>query len=308
MPTMTVMHGSQVYDALHTAFRRMPPDWRTRVKGFLRTQGHGKSSFDWVTARKDAAGKKRLDNALDGLITMLGEEAARGLGGRRCVDFGAGYVPADGVALWLLGASIVVGVDYNSIARPRDVARSVTFADRDRIETRLAALRPDVDWRRRLDAVWKWALEDGRDFPPGYTYLAPVDVVALPDLLPPFDVLVSTSVLEHIAPARLVTLMTVLHARQRAGARQFHRVDLRDHRDFDNDPYGFLDPGAPFDADADADTRGNGMTLHDWENLLDAHPDWGLAIAAFEPGRPLLMPQAAPPVGVVADSLVLSTL
>lgn len=299
--------GSGVYGVAHFLFRRLPPACRTNLKGMLGNQGHGQSSFDWLTARKDATGKKRLDRALDGLIRTLGPETARQIGGKVCIDFGAGYVPTDGVALWLLGAREVHGVDYNDIAKASEVARAVRSADIGRIESQLRALQIDLGWPARLDTVKRWATEGNNGFPPGYRYVAPADVIASPALIPHFDVLVSTSVLEHIPPSLIIAMLDALKSRENSRATQIHRVDLRDHRDFDNDPYGFLDPSTQFDAEADADSRGNGMTLQDWEALLACRPDLGLNVSGYEAGRPHLVPAAAPNPArqVVADCLVL---
>jgi hypothetical protein len=298
-----------LYGTAHTFFRKLPPSWRTGLKKVLKAQGHGESRFDRVTARKDATGKKRLDRVLEGLIETLGLPAASQLKGKVCVDFGAGYVPTDGVALWLLGAREVHGVDYNHIAKPKEIARAVRAADTGHVERQLQALELDLGWTERLDSLRRWASEDADGFPPGYTYVAPADVIAQPALIPGFDVLVSTSVLEHIAPSLMVPLLDALKSRQNENATQAHRVDLRDHRDFDNNPYGFLDPSSDFDAEADADSRGNGMTLRDWERLLDKHPEWDLVVNSYEPGRPHLMPAAAPIASehVVADCVVLRT-
>jgi hypothetical protein len=299
-----------MYGTVHSLFRRLPPSWRTGLKRILGTQGHGQSSFDWLTARKDATGKKRLDRALDGLIGTLGPDTAKQVAGKACIDFGAGYVPTDGVALWLLGASEVYGVDYNNLARPTEIARAVRAADTFRVESQLRELAIDSGWVDRLDRLRRWAQADSNEFPPGYTYVAPADVIASPSLLPNFDVLVSTSVLEHIPPSLMTALLDALKSRENDHAAQIHRVDLRDHRDFDNAPYGFLDPSRQFDADLDADSRGNGMTLHDWEALLASHPEWGLGVSCYEPGRPQLMPAAATVshTHVVADSLVLHSI
>jgi len=298
-------HG--VYGTLHSAFRRLPPSWRTGLKRTLGTRGHGQSNFDWLTARKDATGKKRLDRALDGIIRTLGLDTARQIAGKVCLDFGAGYVPTDGVALWLLGASEVHGIDYNNIARPSEIALAVRAADAGRIEDQLHALKIDAGWSDRLDMLRQWALVSDRGFPPGYSYVAPVDAIASPLLLKTFDVLVSTSVLEHIPPSLIAALLDALKSRENEGATQVHCVDLRDHRDFDNAPYDFLDPSKPFDAEADADSRGNGMTLRDWEALLANHPEWNLAVSGYEAGRPHLMPATVPVSTrrVVADSVVL---
>jgi hypothetical protein len=299
-----------VYGTVHSLFRRLPPSWRTGLKRTLGRSGHGRSNIDWLTARKDATGKKRLDRALEGLISTLGPDTAQRIAGKTCIDFGAGYVPTDGVALWLLGAREVHGVDYNNIARPTEIARAVRAADADRVGSHLQSLAIDSGWVDRLDRLRRWALAGSHEFPPGYTYVAPADVIASPSVLPKFDVLVSTSVLEHIPPSLMTELLDALKSRENDNATQFHRVDLRDHRDFDNAPYGFLDPSKQFDADLDADSRGNGMTLHDWEALLASHPEWGLGVSGYEAGRRHLMPAAVAvsDTHVVADSLVLRSI
>ena len=304
---MTSTRDAGAFGAVHALFLKLPPTWRTELKRILGNQGHGRSGFDWLTARKDATGKKRLDRALEGLIETLGPETARNLGGKVCIDFGAGYVPTDGIALWLLGASEVHGVDYNYLARPREIARAVRAADTGRIENQLRALQLEFAWSDRLDTVRRWAMKDVDSFPPGYAYVAPADVIASPFRVPNFDVLVSTSVLEHIPPSLVISMLDALKSRENECATHIHRVDLRDHRDFDSDPYGFLDPSRQFDAEVDADSRGNGLTLHDWEALLAGHPELGLEVSGYEAGRPHLMPAAAPKSAthVVADCVVL---
>lgn len=303
---MVSVNDYGVYGTLHSLFRTIPPSWRSGLKRILGAQGHGQSSVDWLTARKDATGKKRLDRALDGLLSTLGQQTAEHIAGKVCIDFGAGYVPTDGVCLWLLGASEVHGVDYNDIAKPREIARAVRAADFGRVQSRLQALQLDPGWRGRLDRLRSWAQAGDHELPPGYSYVAPADVIESPSLLPTFDVLVSASVLEHIPPSRITALLDALKSRQNDRAMQVHRVDLRDHRDFDNDPYGFLDPSRQFDAESEADSRGNGMTLSDWTALLAEHPEWDLRVGEFEAGRPHLMPSTTPvpATHVVADSLV----
>jgi hypothetical protein len=99
--------------------------------------------------------------------------------------------------------------------------------------------------------------------------------------------------------------MDALKSRENDHAIQIHCVDLRDHRDFDNAPYEFLDPSSRFDAEIDADSRGNGMTIHAWEELLTTHPEWGLEVSDYAPGRVNLWPGTLPTTHVVADSLVI---
>ena len=297
-----------MYRTFHSAFRKLPPNWRLGVKKLLGAEGHGTSTFDWLTARKDGAGKKRLDNALESLVETLGPASARLVRDKICVDFGAGYVPTDGIAMWLLGAQQVYALDYNDIARVREMARAVRGADRSRIANQLRVSRAAPQWADRLDEVLDWATgKVGNAFPPGCSYAAPVDVINSPSLLPQFDILVSTSVLEHIPPSLIVALLRAIQSRGMEGAVQIHKVDLRDHRDFENEPYGFLDPSQNFDSEFEADSRGNGMTLQDWEHLVGNHPELDIAVSEYENGRPYLLPDGVTANGPIADSLILRT-
>lgn len=298
-----------MYATLHSVFRKLPPTWRAELKRLAGTEGHGHSTFDWLSARKDALGKKRLDRALTGVVDNLGTARVATLRDAVCVDFGAGYVPTDGVAMWVLGAREVHGIDYNKIAKSKEIARAVLSADFLAVEARLETLKLDTDWRDRLTKVKAWAENRPTPFPPGYNYIAPADVIAQPSLVPSFDVLLSTSVLEHIRPSLMTPLLDALKAREKLNAAQFHQVDLRDHRDFTNAPYGFFDESEAYDPESDADVRGNGMSLRDWEALLTSHPEWNIGIARYQPGRPHLMP--ASPVAdsshIVADTVLLCT-
>ncbi|MDZ7885526.1 MAG: hypothetical protein U5N53_22700 [Mycobacterium sp.] len=299
-----------MYTTLHSLFRKLPPSWRAGMKQVVGTQGHGHSTFDWLSARKDATGKKRLDHALEGVIQTIGHDEIGELPGKVCVDFGAGYVPTDGVAMWLLGAREVHGIDYNRIAKPKEVARAITSVHASSVHQILQGLQIDSQWKDRLDNLTTWAQEGAGGFPPGYIYVAPADIIESPTLLPKFDILLSTSVLEHIRPSQMAALLDVLKARENSRATQIHRVDLRDHRDFLNNPYGFLDPSDGFDCESDADARGNGMTLRDWEMLLAGRPEWNLGVNSYELGRPDLIPLSSATQGpqVIADTVLLRTI
>jgi hypothetical protein len=250
--------------------------------------------LDPLSARKDALGKKRLDQSLRQLVDVLGAAGARDdLSGRACIDFGAGYVPMDAVSMWLLGADSVVAVDYNHIANFRAMRLGVAKAELSDVRDLLRDVAPDCDWATRLQVLQEAAA--GRhdmsfDKIP-FRYIAPLDVIADPQGLPTFDFLWSTSVLEHIVPSKLIPLLAALNGRAAPGAVQVHRVDLRDHRDFDGAPYGFLDPKLPFDPEAVADVRGNAMTWQAWESMLGDHPELGLHVAAADEGRPSLVPR-----------------
>lgn len=287
---------------LHQFYSRLPPRIRAKGKEFLGASGHSRGVLDAMKARKDAQGRKRLDNTLLSVTECLGRSYLDELAGATVVDFGAGYVPMDGIAMWLLGAERVVAVDYNEIADFRAVARGVRKADLARAREILEHLSPDVDWPSRLVTLVEAARRDAVADVVPIEYLAPLDVTSTPEALPRFDLLWSLSVLEHVPPSRIVALLAVLSSRARESGVQLHRVDLCDHHDFDHDPYRFLAADANFDAEHEADVRGNGMTSGDWATVLSAHPHLELTVVDRVPGRPHLLPDAVR-AGVAADGV-----
>lgn len=297
---------------LHQLYSKLPPGTRAAAKQILRSSGHSRSVLDPLSARKDALGKKRLDRSLSQVIEVLGNRGVQLLPGRKCVDFGAGYTPMDAISMWLLGASSVVAIDYNNIVSWRALRLGLAKADFNAVRRMLSDRAPDFNWSDRLDSLIRISSSRKPEFEEiPLRYIAPLDVIATPDGLPEFDFLWSVSVLEHIAPSRLIPLLVALRDRGAPGAVHVHRVDLRDHRDFDGAPYGFLQPDADFDPEAEADVRGNAMTLDTWEKLLADHPELDLRVAAFVHGTPNLVPRhpvtKQPVISRVADYITIAS-
>lgn len=278
---------------LHALFRRLPTSVRHRFRRILGAAGHGRSILDVLRARENASGKKRLDRSLRHIVDVLGESGVRCVVDRDCLDFGAGYVPSDGVALWLLGARSVTAVDYNSIASFGYLRAAIRDADVAAIENLMSVNRAVHDWRARLRALHRAAVHDSSspqlDGVP-FRYISPLDAISKPEQLPEYDLLWSTSVLEHIRPSQILPLLRSLKVRGREGSIQLHRVDLRDHRDAEGAPYGFLDRRKHFDPENEADERGNAMNIEAWEALLESDPELKLRIRDVSGGRPHLLP------------------
>ncbi|MGV0715796.1 hypothetical protein ABQE93_10345 [Mycolicibacterium sp. XJ662] len=247
------------------------------------------------------------------MVDVLGYDAARLLSGRICIDFGAGYVPMDAISMWLLGARSVVAVDYNNIANLRAMHLGLARADFTIVCDLLREIEPDCDWNARVQILKNIAASrTGISFDEiPFSYIAPLDVIANAEGLPIFDFIWSISVLEHIAPSKLIQILNSIKGRASPGALSVHRVDLRDHRDFDGAPYGFLDPNSPFDPEVQADSRGNAMTLEIWQSKLANHPELGLRVAAADGGRPNLVPNdpatGAPVISKVADYITIAS-
>lgn len=298
---------------LHEMYRSLPASVRAFLRRYLGAVGHSRSILDGLRAKKVAAGKKRLDRSLGHFVEVVGVQFARNLVDKDCIDFGAGYVPTDSVSMWLLGAKSVTAVDYNAIASFGYLLMAIRSADFRQVERVLGGVEPGYDWRKRLAELRRAASRGSVDqllqvVP--LKYIAPLDVISDPEEMPKYDVLWSTSVLEHISPSALPLLLKEVTRRGRAGAVQIHRIDLRDHLDPVSAPYGFLDPSSGFDAEAQADERGNAMNVAAWESFLERAPDLGLRVSAVTEGRVELLPRdprsGEPLLDRVADFVTVS--
>lgn len=276
---------------LYRLYFSLPASWRLKLKQALGALGHGKSSMDRFKAEHDALGKKRLDRSLKHIREVLSACGVTSIEGLRCLEFGSGYVPSDAISLWLLGARHVTSLDYNPIANLHFLKVAIARADFASIRSQLSEPQLRGASLERVDRLELMIRRGKLDIDAiDWSYSAPVDVTDASARLPTYDFIWSTNVLEHIARSMLPAVLKRLQSVLSPGGFCVHHVDLRDHLDFDNNPYGFLDRSKPFDPDADADARGNGMTADDWNALFAGNPDLDLRILAHVKGRPDLVP------------------
>lgn len=275
---------------LFQLYLKLPPRLRSRLKQILGGLGHGKSPLDGLKARNDALGKKRLDRSFAHVVQVLRDCGVNSLDGQRCLEFGSGYVPTDAIAMWLFGAERVISLDYNPIAHMRLFRMAIQAADIAAIEAQLGSVCSALSQRRfglLADMI------RGKSVVPeqfGWEYAAPINILDASKPVPVVDFIWSTNVMEHIAPSLLFPILNRLDEISRPKGRSVHYIDLRDHLDFGDGRYGFLDRRFAFDPDVEADARGNGMTSADWARFFERHADLGLEIIARVQGRQDLVP------------------
>lgn len=244
-------------------YNSLPAPLRYRLKKLFRTAGHSASWFDALIARRDAHGKKALGHSLAHMLRLLEIGGVSSLRGMRTMDFGSGYVPTDAVAHWLLGADAAYAADYNAIADFSALRLAVMHDDESTLARQVPeSLRAEFSARlralRRLDA---WTATSFARF--GIHYLAPFD--ALKDTPPTaFDLITSTSVLEHIAADDLDRMLAALGAALVEQGRMIHEIHLEDHLDISGDPFNFLKRGTTYRRGRDHDARGNRVLRRDW--------------------------------------------
>lgn len=250
-----------------SVYNSLPAPLRYRLKQLFRTSGHSASWCDSLIARRDAHGKKALSHSLDHMLRLLEIGGVESLRGMRTMDFGCGYVPTDAVAHWLLGADSSYAADYNAIA-DFSALRLATMRD----DEQALAARVPVPLRtafcsrlRALRQLDTWTADAFRQF--GIHYLAPFD--ALNERAPvAFDLITSTSVLEHIAADDLGRMLAALGAALSKNGRMIHEIHLEDHLDIEGDPFNFLRKGTTYRRGRDHDARGNRVLRKDWRECF----------------------------------------
>jgi hypothetical protein len=246
-----------------SVYNRLPADFRYRLKKLFRTAGHSASWLDGLIARRDARGKKALAQSLTHTLRLLEIAGITSLQGMKTLDFGCGYVPTDAVTHWLLGAEQSYAADYNSIADFSALKLALSGADE---RTLLPQVPPELRVQfaarlralRQIDVLTPASLANA-----GIHYWAPFDILRDKPLVH-FDLIVSTSVMEHIATTDIPRLLDALSATLADYGRMVHEIHLEDHLDIGRDPFNFLRKGTTYVDGQDHDARGNRVLRKDW--------------------------------------------
>lgn len=252
---------------IFSVYNRLPANFRYQLKKLFRTAGHSESWLDGLIARRDARGKKSLARSLQHTLHLLDAAGIESLAGLRTLDFGAGYVPTDTISHWLLGALEATALDYNAIANFEALKLAIS---RDSETSLLKLLRPSLQqqFSQRLAQ-----LRNLEQFTPetlealGISYLAPFDILSRRPAVP-FDLILSTSVLEHIARKDIAALLQALSDALTSNGRMIHEIHLEDHLDIRQDPFNFFRTSTDFNPATDHDARGNRVLRREWAALF----------------------------------------
>lgn len=220
------------------------------------------SLLGWRSALMLARSSKRLDLCAAQLAHML-HRAGIDVREKRCLEMGAGATLTHSIAMWLAGAKQVKATDIARMlhvsathvavqSANESVIREILspFDDPERIRTKLSALQ----------SAPRLGLEELRRL--GIGYRAPfAPEVATEEKC---DLVFSFSVLEHIAPARIQSVLQGFVDMVVSGGHLLHSIHLEDHLDIRDRPFRFLDAHEPFDEGNDSLARGNRVRASRW--------------------------------------------
>lgn len=230
----------------------------------------GRQRIDGLRARLLARSSKRLD-VVAAQVAHLLHLSGVDVRGRVCLELGSGWVLSHALVLHLLGARAVIACDLErqaSAAALRDAVGAATpsivrdvlspFEDHELLRERLEALLR-LTGARHLELEALRALD--------VEYVAPLDLTR-GRLGRPVDLVLSSSVLEHVPVRDVPSLLGNVAADLAPSGVMIHAVHLEDHRDAATAPFAFLAEEG-FAAEG---TRGNRLRASAWRRRFAALP------------------------------------
>jgi SAM-dependent methyltransferase len=171
---------------------------------------------------------KHHDLVLDGIFEQaaLIRRAGGRIKGARVLEIGSGWIPIAPLIYRVAGAREVILSDQHRLLHPRSVQAAVAFLQErtDRLARELG-----VD-RARIDEVLDVDTEGGLDTmleALGLHYIVPLNADTLKGEI---DIAYSHTVLEHIPPAVLAEIFTLIRSRLKEGGLFCNGIDNSDHR------------------------------------------------------------------------------
>jgi len=253
----------------YALYQQLPPAWRYRLKEVLGARGHRSNFLNALKSKKDALGKRRLDRVVGISTKALRSAGVESLKGKHMLDFGPGYLIADSLCFYLLGAGRVTAVDLNPIAVDNHLSLAFANTDWDVFQREAFALFPDAaagfdERRAKLGKALMRGFAGLAEI--GITYRAPHDY-AVQTLGGGVDIIYSASVLEHLPPELSGKILANLYADLNPGGMMVHLIGFEDHIDLEGTPYAFLAADTDYILARDFDGRGNRIRIDGWKKI-----------------------------------------
>ena len=241
-------------------FYKLTPDQRLRMKKILQRDGHRKSLFSSLIARRNAEGKERFDRALvvltNDLIWLDNETKIE-----EVIEIGVGYVGSSLIGLALYFDARVTGVDINRLLDMGATHRAISAVPDSFALGSSLGLSPSKEIElsklkqaRGASDLEVWMSNNDID------YQAPVDVEQhATQKTAKYDLVYSRSVLEHIAPSNFETFVESIRQLSSESGYSVHFIDLTDHLSHTEQPDLFLHD-LSYNAERESGWRGNALS------------------------------------------------
>lgn len=152
--------------------------------------------------------------------------------GASCLEIGTGHLPTGPICLFLAGAETVTTIDLN---RRLNLPLTTNLLDaisrrRDEIRAHFRRLVDDEQFDVRFNLIERYGSDPLKFLESaGIVYRAPCDAAAMTDCDCTFDLIYSTTVLEHVSRSALPFVLEENLRLLRSGGVAAHLVDTSDH-------------------------------------------------------------------------------
>ncbi|XOJ85151.1 hypothetical protein ABXT54_02805 [Methylophilaceae bacterium Uisw_099_01] len=184
--------------------------------------------------------------------------------GKKVAEIGAGKFLSHAIGLKVLGASKIFSFD---MFRQFDQEEALISFSQQIMAKKIYSkcIEPD-EYFITLDEIKATELDLIKLNVLGIEYFAPFDFRQYPngDF---FDFIMSYTVMEHVPPSDVSSLLTKTIQTLCEGGKFCHYIDLEDHKNPGYAPFDFLVEDNW--SDEDCFNRGNRLRLSDWKNIFD---------------------------------------
>jgi SAM-dependent methyltransferase len=240
---------------------------------------------------KADAQRHRSFDSMSGILAwqlQLAESAVGSLvlEGSRALEIGSGKFLAQALALYACGCREVVSVDRHRLVHRDAVAESLA---RPVLARRfLSAFASHDDFTERMKAIRETDYDLERLRALGVDYQAPVHWESEGDLRDRFDLAISYTVLEHVASNQVSEVLRAAWRTLTPGGVCVHFVDLEDHANPTESPFGFLAADSDWEPTSCL-RRGNRMRFSRWRRIVERESDveWSYPYVAVRHDVPL---------------------
>ena len=233
----------------------------------------------------DAAIRHRSFDSMAGILGWLltlskSEFNDFTLNNRKALEIGTGKFFTHALGLYVCGCAEVISVDKYKQLLPdamKLAMRTPALARRflsmhvshDDFMIRLREIRQTDYDMQKLEML-------------GVKYRAPVDLIGSKELHSAFDFVLSYTVFEHVPMTEVKALLKESVLALKPGGFCTHFVDLEDHRNSEEDPFGFLSAEVDWEEDKSF-SRGNRLRFSTWKRMFTEHEnmDWHFPYVAI---------------------------
>lgn len=233
----------------------------------------------------DAAIKHRSFDSMAGilgwLLTLTNLEFNDfTLNKRKALEIGTGKFFTHALGLYVCGCAEVISVDKYNQLFPDAIKLSMSTPV---LARRFLSMHVSHDdFTNRLQEIRRTGYDMQRLEMLGIKYRAPVNLIGREEFHGTFDFVLSYTVFEHVPVTEVKALLKECVLALKPGGFCTHFVDLEDHRNAQDDPFGFFSAEVDWEEDMSF-SRGNKLRFSTWKSMFREHEnmDWRFPYVAI---------------------------